>query len=211
MRRIVLLGLLVAFSATAEAKGKKDPRDAQLAELASAVGCPSQDAPHRVWCVATDGWAKGKPTKIANGDHVLLGLTIELVAGESVEAALSDHVSVSALALHVAKGKVKARLTNVVPESAEEQQMVAGAVAGLAGFLKGKATSAEVPKDLYDYLQTLPAGADHAAKKGKKGWTFKGASTAEVRKVGDLWVVIEVPAAKNGIWVSIFTEQLTAK
>lgn len=210
MKRVMVLLVIAALVVTAEAKGKKDPRDAQLAELATAVGCPSEDAPQRVWCLATDGWAKGKPAKLANGDHVMLGLTIELVKGGSVADELSNSVSVSALALHVAKGKVSARLTNVKPESADEEQAVAEAVAGLAVLYKGKADTAEVPKALYDYAQTLPANADHKAKKGKKGWTFTGESSAELRKVGDVWVAIEVPAAGNGVWVSIFTDKLSA-
>ena len=211
---IAFLCLSLTAAATAEAAKKKpaaDPRDAPLAELAKAVGCPSDSAPQRVWCVATDGWAKGTAAALADGDHVLLGLTIELQQGKSVDDAIQKKVSVSALALRVKKGKVLARLTNVMPESAAEEQMVGEAVFGLAAYFKRRAETATAPKDLYDYVQTLPPKADHAAKPGKLGWTFSGASAAELRRVGDDWVVIEVPAKKDGVWVTIFTEKLASQ
>jgi hypothetical protein len=86
----LVIGAVLLCAAGASAKGKKDPRDTDLAALANAVGCPSDSAPQRVWCLATDGWAQDKASK-------LLGLTIELEDGK----AIAD------------KGKVKAHLTNV--------------------------------------------------------------------------------------------------
>lgn len=145
MRKLLLAVVAVAVvGATfgiAESKKKKPvEKPGLLKQLHDAAGCPSEDAPHRIWCIAADGFA------------------------------------------------------------------------AVALVFKGKAEQAELPKDLLDYVSGLPKSASYPVEKGQTGWTLKGASTAELRQVGEFWVAVETPSqGPEGIFVSIFTDRVAAK
>jgi len=186
-----------------------DPNAARLAELATAARCDDPASPLRVWCIAATGWATGEAAELPAGDAALPGLTVELQDGKPVDQALMDAVTFSALALHAAGGAEMARITMVKPESDDEMKMTMEAVAGLTMVFKGKDATATLPADLSGYLATLPAKADYPVSKGDHGWTWKGGSTGELRKVGDSWVAIETPTrGATGIWVNIFTDKV---
>jgi hypothetical protein len=195
----------------APAPAATDPHAAALAALATAAKCEDPASPERVWCIAADGWAAAASATLPAGAATLAGLTVELVDGKSVDQALSDAVSVSALALKQDGATQRAKLTNVVPSNEDEKMMMFEAVASLAILYKGKADVAELPKDLAEYFASLADGAEYEVTAAGIGWTWSGTSTAELRKVGDYWVVIEVPEAKNGRWVSIFTDKIKSK
>jgi hypothetical protein len=91
----------------------------------------------------------------------------------------------------------------IKPTSKAEETMTGEAVFSLAAYFKGKTKTAKLPKDLAGYIGTLKPA--YATTRGKTAWTWKGATTSEMRKVGDHWVVIERPA--GGIIVTIFTDQ----
>lgn len=185
------------------------PHAAQLADLAKAANCDDPASPMRVWCIAATGWATGTAAALPEGDATMPGLTVELEDGKPVGSALTDKVTFSALALHPADGKEMAKITMVKPENDQEAKMTMEAVAALALVFKGKAPTAKLPAELGGYLATLPAKADYELTRGDHGWGWKGASTAELRKVGDNWVAIETPSkGATGIWVTIFTDKV---
>jgi hypothetical protein len=186
-----------------------DPSAALLAELGAVAGCPSRDSPHRTWCIAVDGWASGTAPDLPAGDHVWLGLTAAIASGQPVTHALSDHVSLGALAVRNEGGSAAALITSIKPENDEESRMMAEAIFNLALLFKGRAQTVPVPNDLLQYAGTLPAKASHPVTIGARGWRFAGEASAEVRRVGDFWVAIETPReGPPGVFVSIYTDRL---
>jgi hypothetical protein len=93
--------------------------------------------------------------------------------------------------------------------NADEQKLIDTALAAIHAFFAGEAKEVALPKDLAEYLADLPA-AGYKVTKGAHGWTWKsGATSAELRKVGDAWVAIEVPQkGDRGLFVSVFTSKL---
>lgn len=185
-----------------------DPDAARLSALADAANCDDPNSPMRPWCIAATGWADGDAAPLPDGDAVLPGLTIELEDGESVADALINKVSLSALSLHDDGTKRLATITMVKPENDDEAKMIGEVVVALALVFKGKQTAAKIPAELAGYLGTLPAQANHELTKSDRGWTWKGPSTAQLRKVGEHWVAIETPTqGARGIFVTIFTDK----
>ncbi|MBK9031014.1 MAG: hypothetical protein IPL61_06710 [Myxococcales bacterium] len=65
---------------------------------------------------------------------------------------------------------------------------------------------AALPKDLVAYLRTLKG--EHAVSKTGPAWTWTGPGTAELRKVGKFWVVIETPSeGADGRFITILTDR----
>jgi hypothetical protein len=170
----------------------------ELAALKAAARCADRTAPFRPWCVAAD-FATGAAAELPKR-KVLVGITVELAKGKEA-AALTDKVSFVALAVD-ADGKVK--LTDVKATNERERQMVGEAVMGVAMLFKGKATTAKMPTDLAGYLKTLK-GSYPTTKVGKD-WTWTGASSSRMRKVGEAWVIVETPKGDQGIFATVLTE-----
>ena len=194
----LLATLLIPTLASAE-KAEPDITKGRLDALRTAAKCEDKASVWRPWCIAAD-FETGTAAALPKG-KVLVGLTIELEVGKDASKALTGNVSFSALAIGK-DGKVK--LTSVKPENADEAIAVAEAVAGAAMVFKGKVKTAKLPKELAGYFKTLE-GAYAVTKSGAQ-WTWTGASTSRLRKVGAHWVVIEVPKANNGIFATIFTD-----
>ncbi len=189
----------VAVGSVALADKPADPVAMALGELQTAAKCEDKASVWRPWCIAA-AYETGTAAALPKG-KVLVGMTIELEQRKSVTDALSNKVSFVALAIGK-DGKVK--LTDVKPTSAAEQQSVGEAVAAATMVFKGKAKTAKLPADLAAYFKTLKGA--YPAKKTGKAWTWAGASASQLRKVGQFWVVIEVPKAKNGVFATILTD-----
>jgi hypothetical protein len=185
-----------------------DPIAAQLTALAAAANCDDPNSLMRVWCIATTGWATGDASALPEGDTVMAGVTVELEQGKSIEDALIEKVSFSALALHGDGDKRMAKITKVIPENEAEAKTTMEAVIAVTLVFKDKAPVAKLPADIVGYLETLPAQASYEITKRERGWTWEGASSAELRKVGEHWVAIETPTGgPSGIFVTIFTDK----
>lgn len=197
--KVVVITVCVTMAAARADKVQIDVRDVMLGKLAEAAKCSDKASPWRSWCIATQ-WSTGKAGELPKG-KVLVGTTIQLEDGYDVGKALSERVSFVALAID-ASGKVK--LTDVKPESADEQKAVAEAIFNTAAVLKGKAKTAKLPKQLAGYLRTLKGSYDVNVTSG--AWTWQGASRSQLRRVGDFWVVIEKPAKGNGVFATVLTD-----
>lgn len=198
MKSLVVVSLVVSSVASADPKPTVDVTTAQLAALATAAKCEDAASPFRPWCIATK-FETGTAAALPKG-KVLVGMTIELETGKPAGDALTQKVSFVALAIGK-DGKVK--LTDVKPESPDEEKAVAEAVFNTSAVFKGKAKTSKLPKELATYFATLKGA--YNVKKSGKDWTWSGASASRMRKVGDAWVVIEVPTAGNGVFVTILT------
>lgn len=192
--------LLCLLAAPALADKKVDIATTQLAALKTAAKCADKASVWRTWCSPADFFT-GAAGDLPKG-KVLVGLTIELEVGKDAVTALRDNVSFTALAID-ADGKAK--LTMVKPTNKEEEKATMEAVMATSALFKGKAKTAKVPKDLASYAKTLKG--KYATKKVGSDWTWKGASATRLRKVGDFWVVIEVPDKNNGVWATVLTDK----
>ena len=181
-----------------------------LRELDTAARCRDRRSPHRVWCIPARGYAGGSAAPIAEGDQVLIGLTLELEVGQPVARALTERVSLASLALRSAGGRVTGKIQAIRPSNPGEERELGAAVASVAATLKGMAPRAAVSPGLMGYLATLPARATYPLTQGAQGWTLAGASDAELRRVGEHLVAIETPRSGRGIFVSVFTDRFGA-
>ena len=212
MRRLLVAVAVVVASGlgatrVARADANADLTRRVLASLHSAADCKNKRSLWRVWCVAADGWARGKAGPMPRG-KVLVGLTVELVDGGDAVGALHESVSLSALAFKVDGKDTLAKITKIKPTSPDEDKAVMRAVGGVTMVLKGKAKSAKLSADLLAYVRGLADGASYAVTRTPHGWTWKGASLAELRRVGTAWVAIEIPDRRNGLFVTVFTDKL---
>lgn len=200
--------VVVAALASPTSAKKPDAVARALGELHGAVGCPSETAPHRVWCVTT-GWSAGQAPALTKSGW-MLGLTIKLEQGQPASAALTTRVHLSALTFRVDQGKVKAKIIDIKPSNPDEEKALAKTVTGLAMVFKGKAASAPIDHGLDEYLMRVSGEARYPVKQGPRSWSFRGASAAELRKVGDVVVAIERPrSGPPGVFVSIFTDKVS--
>ena len=232
MKRTTLTFLVVALAACGPkasssgggpaAAGPDDPpvgggdtvrTDAQmttdlLAQMHDALGCPRSSHAERAFCAAADGWDKGQAAPLPASPSLLVGLSVSLPVGDPVDKALEQTVRFAALGVRGGDGPL-ARIVSIDPSNPDEQKLVDAALAATHAFWNGKADSIALPKDLQDYLADLPS-AGYKLTKGAHGWTWKsGATQAELRKVGDTWVAVEVPLkGDRGLFVSVFTPKV---
>jgi hypothetical protein len=175
-----------------------------LAALATAVPCPRAEG-LGVWCLGALGFAKGAVPKLADGDAVALGLTVELARGADLAAALRDKVTLAALATRTAHGKTLAKITSITPSDPEEARAIAEAVARMTAVLKHASKVSVIYPELARYVGGLAEKASYEAVKAPRGLVVHGASDAEIRSVGDALVAVETPKAGDGIFLSLFT------
>jgi len=206
-----LVAVLVVCGAAAPAIGKRpapDPTRDVLGALDQAAHCVDDKSPLRVWCIAANGWSSGTPAALPVG-KVLVGITLaRKVAATGAWDLLSDPtIKVAALAVTKVGKVVKVKLTDVEPTSDAEHLMAAQALAAVTITFKG-GKPAVLPKDLKQYLKTLGKRGEHPVAKGAEGWTWTGPGTAELRKVGKFWVVIETTSqGDDGRFITILTER----
>lgn len=64
-----------------------------------------------------------------------------------------------------------------------------------------------VPLGLYGYFGGRSAAAQYPVARAGNGWQYQGGSFADIRRVGEHWVAIEVPQNDPaGIYVSVFAD-----
>jgi hypothetical protein len=196
-----LVVVLLAANATAD---RVDPRMATLRQLRAAAKCDDAASPWRPWCFAADVFDKGAFAELPK-PRVMMGITVELAYGGDVAKALRDKVTLAAFAIDD-DGKVK--LVSLRPENDAEKRQMTEAIVNLTMVFKDKAKSAKLPDDLATYVKRL-RGAFTPAKTASS-WTWHGekdsVSDAVMRKVGSMWVVIETPPHKDGIFATVLTD-----
>jgi hypothetical protein len=170
-----------------------------LGELRTGAGCADQGSPLRLWCTAV-GFATGTAAALPSG--ALVGFRVPLERGKPVRDTLMKRMAFAAL---VVSADRKVTLTDVTPSDEGQAEGVFEATVNVATVLKGRAKVAKVPADLARYLKSFECA--HAATRGAQDWTWEGPAPARLRKVGDAWVVIEVPKSGDGIVVTVLTER----
>lgn len=203
MIRCLFIITFFAF-ATSSARADDAVTASATARLGVAANCKDKASPWRTWCGAAT-WAKGKPGTLKPG--IMVGVTVALPADADVKQALSDRVSFVVLAARKDGAKLLVTLRDITPENAAETEMVAKAVMGVSAVLKGKAKAVVLEPDLRRFADSLLPAADRVTVRTKSGWTWENeANRAELRQVGNAWVVIETPKAGGaGRFVTVLT------
>lgn len=206
MKRALVLVIALCAVGGARADESSDRTGRLLGKLHAGANCDDKASPLRPWCFAADGWAKAKAAPLPKAT-VLVGVTVTLVEGDVVETELREKVTLSALAFKVDGAHTYVKLASITPSNDDENLQIMKAVGGVSMVLKGKAKKVALPKGLADYVASLPAAASHELAKTDAGWSWMGDQVAaELRKVGDVWVVIE-PSDK-GMYVTVLTDKL---
>jgi hypothetical protein len=205
VRRLVALALLAGCGARAP-EPETPGRTAQSLGVLPEVERAACDE-HPVWCKAARGFPGGSLGDLAQGGHVVVGLTIGLKHGEPAGEAFED-VSVSVLAWRRTGGGVYGRIVELVPANDEEKLEVSEARLRILAVLDGEAPTAPLPPKLAADLPTFILNARYAITAEERGWILHGKAVAELRRVEDSWVVIEVPPeGPRGVFLSVFTDR----
>lgn len=199
MKRLWLLLLLLVAAAPARL-----PPDelvtTMLGRLGRAAGCP---ASKRAWCIAAGGWGGGTAPDLPAGERVYPGVSIGLERAKPDGELLEAEVSLAALALRDGKGLI----TDVPPQNAAEKKVVGEAIASVGKVLRGEAQHPALAPSLGRYLATLPATASYPLAREGGSWRMRGKADARLRKIGPVWVAIELPGeGPEGLFVSLFVE-----
>lgn len=180
---------------------RADPIDALLARLDRAAECGHAGS---VWCLATRGWATGTVPPIPDG--VLVGITIGLERDRPDAELPRGLVTFSAFAAR--DGKVF--VTDIPPVNASEQKMLDAAAAAVTDALTRRVPRAELPRSLLELLDTLPI--KYPVVRATNEWRYSGPAEGRIRRVGDAWVVIEIPkGGPAGAILSIYTDRVAVK
>jgi hypothetical protein len=179
-----------------------------LGQVHDALGCPHSTHAERAFCAAADGWDKGEAAPLPAQPSLLVGLSVSLPESDPVDKALEQTVRFAALGVRGGDAPL-ARIVSLEPSNPDEQKLVDAGLAATHAFWNGSAASVALPKDLTDYLADLPS-AGYKLTRGAHGWTWtNGSALGELRKVGDVWMAVEVPQkGDRGLFVSIFTAKL---
>ena len=167
-----------------------------LTALGRAAKCRDKASPLRPWCIATR-WRHGKPTRPT---RTLIGLTVALEDGKDYADALSNKVTLVALAVQ----RRKAKLFEIKPTEPGEEAMLGEAVAAIASVFKGKAKRAALPENLATYIRGRKA--TYPMARGRHDVYWRDPNRPRLRKVGAFWVAIEHPSENNGVWITILTD-----
>ena len=178
--------------------------ESMLARVGAAAGCPGSK---RVWCIAADGWARGIAPELPSGQQVLIGVSIGLERERADDELLATEVSLSALALRGAGETRQGLITDIPPENPAEKRVVRAAVSSVGKVLKGQDDRVELAPSLQRFADGLAAQASYPLARGGDAWLMTGKANARIRKVGSVWVALEVPRdGPEGIFLSLYPE-----
>jgi hypothetical protein len=173
------------------------------------AGCDALAAgPTTVFCPALRGWDTGTQGALPAGPVALAGVTTWIPTSTPFAEADAQHRRLSFLGIRTdATGRYGALVSpgaNMPMESAAVAQALGtvsaaaptgssaplGLSFGLHGFANGQAQQARYP----------------IATTGQ-GWQLQGGSFADIRRVGNTWVAIEVPRRNPaGLYFSVFVD-----
>lgn len=152
--------------------------------------------PMRVWCAV--GQTGNAPLVVPKDITTFVGIAAEVHDGKPLSSVLGETTSPAALHL----GPKTAIVTYIKPSNDEEAKQLVPVVMEIGTALKdGMKQPLTLPKDLVSFLagERLKPGHDLTFS-GQKA-TFAGKLPAEIRRVGEVYVVIEL--AEGGGFVSL--------
>ncbi len=194
---LFLFPLLTAFAAGGEGFTQN-----HLGLLKQYAGCTSAAA-DKLWCRFTGFTAAEKSA--APNPGVYLGVTTFVQTNGGSAATLGKFSRVSSLAVRKSGAESVALIATINPQNDTGKAEVARLLPLVRKQIEGGAKPEIKEPGLSGYISSLPERAKYPMVQHKNGFTLNGGSKADLRRVGGVWVSIEVPQ-KNpaGIWITVF-------
>jgi hypothetical protein len=166
------------------------------------AGCTSAAA-DKLWCKLTGFTAAEKSA--APNPGVYLGVTTFVQTNGGSAATLEKFSRVSSLAVRKSGNDVVGLIATVNPQNDTGKTEVARLLPLVRQQIAGGSKPEIKEPGLSGYISSLPERAKYPLTQHKNGFTLNGGSKADLRRIGGVWVSIEVPQ-KNpaGIWITVF-------
>ena len=174
-----------------------------LARLKLGAECTDPASTYKVWCPAADGFAKGTAASIPSGETAMVGLTTFINSKGDPKADISRFSTVSTLAFNN-PGSPRGEVASINTSNPADKAQIDLVFTDVVGVLKGSKSQVMMDQKLANYVASRPAADTYVMKETTRGWQMLGGSHAFVRKVGDMWVVVETPRSHDGMYVSMF-------
>lgn len=165
-------------------------------------GCTSAAA-DKLWCRFTGFNTAAKAA--APNPGVYLGVTTFVQTNGGSAATLGKFTRLSSLAVRKSGDSFVGLIATVNAQNDTGKAEVARLAPLVRQQIEGGAKPDIKEAGLKGYISSLPERAKYPLAQHKNGFTLNGGSKADLRKVGDTWVSIEVPQ-KNpaGMWITVF-------
>lgn len=166
------------------------------------AGCTSAGA-DKLWCRFT-GFNSAQKSAPPN-PGVYLGVTTFVQTNGGSSATLVKFARLSSLAVRKNGDGFAALIATVNPQNDTGKAEVGRLAPLVRQQIEGGAKPDIKEAGLSGYISSLPERAKYAMVANKNGYTLNGGSKADLRRVGDTWVSVEVPQ-KNpaGMWITVF-------
>ncbi|HTJ44864.1 MAG TPA: hypothetical protein VL463_22310 [Kofleriaceae bacterium] len=202
MKRLVLAVLLIgSLGSLVQADAASDLAGRMWSALRGGTDCAKTSAT-KSWCLAATGWSTAKVVALPKA-KLMVGMTVQLVDGGVVVTELRDKVALSAVALG---GDASKPTIAIHPIDFQSPDTAAKAIGAVRMVLAGKSKRAELPGGIDTVHSALDGQPTYELVKGDHGWSWSGASSGELRKIGALWVAYE--PMTNGAYVTLLTDAL---
>ena len=184
---------------------------AHLARARAEAGCDATPtAQLGVFCPALVGWDQGAAAPLPGGSITLAGVTTWIPTLGSFAALDTAQRTFSMLALRADATGRHGRVVTARPESPAESLAAAKALTSVVERMRSN-DAAPLPLDrgLVDFGGAQAARAEYPVASSGVGWQLVGGSFADIRRVGNRWVAIEVPRnAPAGLYFSVFWDSV---
>lgn len=194
------LALLLSQSAPAAAPERGPAREV-LAALETKFRCVRPGRITEPLCDAALVERHGTAPDV-QGRNLLLGLTWRVKRDKAGRPSVGTPW-LSALALHKDSLGLWSALRDFELEVAGQRQEVARVAKEYEAFLRGRKAGVELPCFLTLLLEMWSRQVDRLAERKGGAWVPRGLPT-ELRKVGERWVAVSVPADGDGLLLSVF-------
>lgn len=195
------LALLLSQTPPAVAPEREPVREV-LAALETKFRCVRPGGIPEPLCDAALAERHGTAADV-QGRNLLLGLTWRVKRDKAGRPGVVGAPWLSALALHKDSLGLWSAMRDFELEVAGQRHEVARVAKEYEAFLRGRRASVELPCFLTLLLEMWSRRVDRLAERKGGAWVPRGLPT-ELRKVGERWVAVSVPADGDGVLLSVF-------
>ena len=181
--------------------------DTHLARLREAAGCGA--APHAelgVFCPAATGWATGTAAPFPVGEGTRIGLTTWVPTQGDVLGAFMAQRRFSVLASNSA-GQMRGDIVSPTARNPLDTGPNT-AMSSLLAHMRGtQPAPVPLPFGIYNFVIGRSSAPEYLLATSPNGWQLQGGSFADIRRVGQTWVAVEVPRQNPlGLYFTVFVD-----
>ena len=183
--------------------------DAAMYSLATELDCSRPSDPAVLWCAAGAGWGASEPLATEPGRVVLVGLGLPMFDGKSANDVFSHPLMFTAMSFVRGDAGVLMSELTVVAGGAKESELRV-AVDSWMDVHRGQADAVQVPGQLARVVETVRSSSTEPAESAPHGLRFsmRDGTLGELRRVGELWVIVEQPLDAKMLIVTLLTDKI---